>query len=152
MNTIETPPGLARTVDHAAARRWFFSGQAEELASLRQIVTWECHELGVPNEDVEAAVLAVDELAANAQVFGPFELRLYTAPLGWGIADCCPTGADKVLAHLTGGQKIPSLDEDGRGLLIVRSLFPRYEVTAVTVSPGLPGKEVRFMLSRDDAS
>lgn len=131
-----------------AARRWSFSDGAAELASLRRIVARECGGLGVRADEVDGVVLAVDELAANARVFGPYELRLYTDPPGWGVADRCPDGAEVVTAGLAGGPDIPSLDESGRGLLIVSSLFPDYRVASTVVPPNLAGKEIRFTFGR----
>jgi len=152
MNTINAGPepgtGTTSRVDTPAAR-WRLSGLAEELHAVRRIVAEGCAWLAVPAELTDAAVLAVDELATNAQIFGPYELRLYTDPPGWGVADRCPAGIDRVAGLLAGGQGIPSMDEDGRGLLIVATLFPEHRVRPTILPPDHPGKEVRFALPHD---
>lgn len=151
------PPGqgtgtVAASSDHASAdrgatRSWYFVGRDADMASLRRIVAWETRRAGADDDVVDSTVLAADELATNALAFGPFELRLYTDPLGWAVADACPAGTSDVAAHLTGDQTIPSLDEDGRGLLIVGTLFPDFQVRPTTVPPDRSGKEVRFWVT-----
>lgn len=130
-----------------AARCWYFTGRREELASLRRIVAWESPRLGLGEAETDRVVLAVDELATNARVYGPYELRMYRDPAGWGVADCRAGGSSLVATHLTGDHEVPSMDECGRGLLIVGTLFPDFEVVAARVPPKLPGKEIRLTVA-----
>lgn len=136
--TCTSPPALARA--------WYFLGRGVELASLRRIVAQESRRLGLAGDVVDRIVLALNEIATNAAVYGPYELRMYTDPAAWGVADCCADGASTVAAHLAGDQETPSLDEDGRGLLVVGALFPGHQVLPAHVPPNLAGKEVRLTL------
>lgn len=127
-------------------RCWHFTADAAELAVVRRFAAAECAARGIPGEAAEAVVLAVDELAANARRYGPFELRRYDDPFGFGVVDGCPVGADEVARCLRRIWPDEAAAEAGRGLLIVGSLFPGCQVYSATLRDGADGKEIRFTI------
>lgn len=127
-------------------RCWYMPPDETAARRARGLVDVECRERGLPRDLIEAAVLAVDELATNAVRYGPFEVRLYEHPLAWGVADREPAGVGEIRARLAGRISVPKLADRGRGLLIVAALFPDHCVHRTTIEPGIPGKEVRIVL------
>ncbi|MET8245115.1 ATP-binding protein [Streptomyces sp. NPDC005202] len=142
------PAGLAGpaevAVNESLRLRSTVPADPSRAAAVRRLVAEHLAELALSADQLDTAVLATDELFANAVKHASTDPRdTITVTIEWSGRTLCVTVADRS-PELPRPRAADAVAESGRGLAIVAALADDWGMAPP--EPGSPGKRVWFTL------